>query len=126
MHVLIGILKERHQANLARILIFFFLRMAEAISLFDFKLGRFKGSLSLLLLPLDSHLLSVVLNLESGLFIFLYLDVLQPFHEQLLLVIHRWSGGLDRNVDRLLLQEGQSTFTWGISADRDTGSRGSG
>ena len=74
--------------------------MAEAISLFDSKLGRFEGSLSLLLLPLDSHLLSVVLDLESGLFIFLYLDVLQPFHEQIRL---RWSGGFERNVDRLLL-----------------------
>ena len=81
---LIGIFKERHQTDLARIVIFCFLGMAELILFLESKFGHKLCSFSFFVLLFVASLLLVVLNLDSSLFVLLYLKVHQLFRELIL------------------------------------------
>ena len=81
---LIGIFKERHQTDLARIVIFCFVRMTEFVPLSESKFGQFLCSFFLFLLLFVELLLPVVCYFDSSLFVFLYLEVHQLLREFIL------------------------------------------
>ena len=114
---LIGIFKERHQTNLARIVIFCFLRMSELVPLSESEFGQFRCSSFFFFYLFLESLLFVVLDFDSSLFVFFNLNVHQPLHEQVLmllnLIIHRWSRWFDL-VASLLLQENYCLLAWEV------------
>ena len=84
VQVLIAIFKERHQTDLARIVIFSFVRMTLFVPLSETKFGQFLCSFFLFQLLFVDLLLPVVLDFDSSLFVFFYLEVHQLLREFIL------------------------------------------
>ena len=91
---LVAIFKERHQADLARIVIFCFLRMGLFVPLSESQSGQLLCLFYCFNLFVAQSLKIVVLDLDSSLFVFFYLEVHHFLHDQLMmplvLIIHRW------------------------------------
>ena len=83
VQVLVGVFKQRHQADLARIVVFCFMRMAGFVPLSESKFGQFQCFFSFFVPLFAQSLLIVVLDLDSSLLVFLYLKVQHLLHEQL-------------------------------------------
>ena len=94
VQVLVGVFKERHQADLARIVIFCFMRMALFVPLSESQFGQFQCFFSFFVPLFVESLSIVVLDLDSSLLVFFYLKVQHLLHEQLCmcfnLTIHRY------------------------------------